>query len=323
MDDLASAFSGLPYFSPNMMINRSETCATRKLVQCTDFGVSMNDVTQKFYGHPDNAPDLTKEEFMARRLILDQVSFWCETHADLKYDAEWAPILYKYEIVKASAKRPRDWGHLLFTDMTLSRFLLVMIFPETCNCGNYSHHDYDALTKYQADRLMSLLVYLHGEWEWGSEPDWVRATYVTPAQGYKVSPEFLDNMKQPAGDYRTPGQPSIFQVTREKFIPTLLPSELEKIDNTVARGNYSTKRKDDKPSVRDQVLGTKDDRPEVSKAWLEANARQCAYCEAPKEAKHLMLCSKCKLVYYCGRECQRMAWPSHKIVCRKAQTEAH
>ena len=81
----------------------------------------------------------------------------------------------------------------------------------------------------------------------------VRATYVTPAQGYKVSPEFLYNMKQPAGDYRTPGQPSIFQVTREKFIPTLLPSELEKIDNTVARGNYSTKRKDDKPSVRDQV----------------------------------------------------------------------
>ncbi|KAL1675383.1 hypothetical protein EV122DRAFT_292768 [Schizophyllum commune] len=82
----------------------------------------------------------------------------------------------------------------------------------------------------------------------------VRATYVTPAQGYKVSPEFLDNMKQPAGDYRTPGQPSIFQVTREKYIPTLLPSELEKIDNTVARGNYSTKRKDDKPSVRDQTF---------------------------------------------------------------------
>ncbi|KAL1720417.1 hypothetical protein EV715DRAFT_272008 [Schizophyllum commune] len=323
MDDLASAFSGLPYFSPNMMINRSETCATRKLVQCTDFGVSMNDVTQKFYGHPDNAPDLTKEEFMARRSILDQVSFWCETHADLKYDAEWAPILYKYEIVKASAKRPRDWGHLLFTDMTLSRFLLVMIFPETCNCGNYSHHDYDALTKYQADRLMSLLVYLHGEWDWGNEPKWVRATYVTPTQDYALSPEFLDNMKQLAGDYRTPGQPPIFQVTREKFTPTLLPLELEKIDNTVARGNYSTKRKDGKPSVRDQVLGTKDDRPEVSKAWLEANARQCAYCEAPKEAKHLMLCSKCKLVYYCGRECQRMAWPSHKIVCRKAQTEAH
>lgn len=62
-------------------------------------------------------------------------------------------------------------------------------------------------------------------------------------------------MKAPAGDYRTPGQPSIFQVTREKFIPTLLPSELEKIDNTVARGNYSTKKKDDKPSVRDQVGG--------------------------------------------------------------------
>lgn len=29
------------------------------------------------------------------------------------------------------------------------------------DCGNFSHHDYGALTKYQADRFMSLLAYLH------------------------------------------------------------------------------------------------------------------------------------------------------------------
>lgn len=332
MDDLASAFSGLPYFSPNMMINRSETCATRKLTQCTDFGVSMNDISSKFHRSPADAPDMTRQDFMARKTVVDQIADWCETNADRKpqkvYRNEWAPILYRFEIVKSAAKRERDWGHLLFTDMTISHFLLVMTFPDTCDCGNFSHHDYDALTKYQADRFMSLLVYLNGEWGWGSKPSWVRATYVTPAEGFRVSDDFLDDLDAPAGDKRTPGRPPIFMVTREKFIPTLLPSELEKIDNTVARGRTKGRREgkdgreeaeDTTVSVREQVLGTKKDRPEVGKAWKQANARQCAYCEAPKEAKHLMLCSKCKLVYYCGRECQRMAWPSHKISCRKAQ----
>lgn len=81
----------------------------------------------------------------------------------------------------------RDWGHMVFTDMTLTQFLLVMIFPSTCSkywqspisdmslnppsvdCGNYSHHDYDALTKYHADRFMSLLKYLHHA---EGPPDW-------------------------------------------------------------------------------------------------------------------------------------------------------
>ncbi|KAL1740440.1 hypothetical protein HDZ31DRAFT_47505 [Schizophyllum fasciatum] len=302
-----------------MMINRSETCATRKLTQCTDFGVSMNAVTSKFYRNPADAPDLTRQEFMARKIVIDQVLDWAEKNPNRRSGDDWAPILYKYEIVKSAAKREacsaRDWGHLLFTDMTLSRFLLVMTFPETCNCGNFSHHDYDALTKYQADRFMSLVTYLHGEWDWGNQPQWVRATYVTPVQGHKLSPAFFENLDAPAGDHRLPDAPPIFQVTHDKFAPTLLLSELEKIDNTVARGATESTRRGARageegegvaPSVRDRVLGTKEDRPEVSKAWRQANARQCAYCEAPKEAKHLMLCSKCKLVYYCGRECRQV-----------------
>ncbi|TFK80083.1 hypothetical protein K466DRAFT_592048 [Polyporus arcularius HHB13444] len=319
MDGLASAFAGLPYFSPGMMVNRSETCATRKLTQCTDFGVSMNDISSKFARGPANAPDLSPADFMARKSVVDQVADWCDANAGKPgkvYRNEWAPILYNFEIVKSAAKRERDWGHLVFTDMTISRFLLVMTFPETCNCGNYSHHDYDAITKYHADRFMSLLTYLHGEWDWGNKPSVVRATYVTPKERFKVSKEFLEDIDAAAGDHRVPGKPPIFQVTADKFIPTLLESELEKIDNTVARGSTSKKRTG--KGVRDQVLGTKEDRPEVSKAFKQTNMRQCAYCEEPKELKNLSLCSRCKLVYYCGKDCQRMAWPSHKFSCRKA-----
>ena len=82
-----------------MMINRSETCATRKLTQCTDFGVSMNEVTNKFAGA--GAPDLTPAEFRARKAIVQQVGRWSDAHANdskaMIYKNEWAPILYKYE----------------------------------------------------------------------------------------------------------------------------------------------------------------------------------------------------------------------------------
>ncbi|KAI0034879.1 hypothetical protein K488DRAFT_44623, partial [Vararia minispora EC-137] len=282
-------------FSPNMMINRSETCAARKLTQCTDFGVSMNDVTGKFQQGPDNAPDLTRAEYFARKKVVEQVAQWCDDNADkpeVIYKNEWAPILYRFEIVKGAAKKERDWGHLIFSDMTISRFLLVMTFPDECNCGNYSHHDYDALTKYQADRFMSLLTYLHEEWDWGNKPSWVRATYVTPSQNHLVSKGFLDDLTVSAGEKRHPGNPPIFMITREKFTPTLLPSDLEKIDNTVARGSTRTTRSGDSDRVRIKVLGTKEDRPDVSEAWKEPNARQCAYCEIGKEVKGLKLCSR-------------------------------
>ncbi len=118
----------------------------------------------------------------------------------------------------------------------------------------------------------------------------VRATYVTPKERFKVSKEFLEDIDAAAGDHRVPGKPPIFQVTADKFIPTLLESELEKIDNTVARGSTSKKRTG--KGVRDQVLGTKEDRPEVSKAFKQTNMRQCAYCEEPKELKNLSLCSR-------------------------------
>lgn len=45
------------------------------------------------------------------------------------------------------------------------------------DCGNYSHHDYDVLTKYHADRFMSLLKCLHYK---EAKPNWYAriASYV-------------------------------------------------------------------------------------------------------------------------------------------------
>ncbi|KAJ7290140.1 hypothetical protein C8J57DRAFT_1114099 [Mycena rebaudengoi] len=286
-----------------MMVNTSGTCATTRLIQCRNLGVYMNDVTAKFERSPENATDLTLADFTARKKIIEEVGRWSAAGKS-KVD-EWAPILYLYEIVKASAKRERDWGHLVFTDLTTTRYLLIMIFPATCNCGNFSHHDYDALTKYQADRFISLLKYLHHE---EGPPKWVRATYVTGPNDYALDPLFLKTFDPPSS-----GKSKIFHVTSTTFVPSLLSNELDSIDNLLGQGNKKVPT-----TMRSQVLGSKDARPDVSEVWKSKNPRQCAQC-AKINTHDLLLCSRCKLVHYCGRECQKLAWPSHKLVCKQTK----
>ncbi|KZV65583.1 hypothetical protein PENSPDRAFT_655633 [Peniophora sp. CONT] len=322
MDVMASTFEDFAGFMPIMMIDRSETCATRKLLQCTGLGVYFNDVSDKFAGN--SARDLYPAEFKARKAIVRQVERWCDSNKKARKHVipnnEWTPILHKFEIVKTSAKTERDWGHLLFTDLTVSRFLLVMTFLKACNCGNLSHHDYGALTRYHADRLMSLLVYLHGEWKWGNKPDWIRATYVTPHERkYKMSSEFLDTPAIPPGENLKDGRPPIYVVTPRNFKRSLLPKELEKIDNTVAHSPDGDTRKG--KSVRDKVCGSKKDKPDVSSALKGKSMRHCGWCGEPKELRQLHICTRCKLKWYCSKECQREAWPHHKVSCRKAPSE--
>ncbi|KDQ09192.1 hypothetical protein BOTBODRAFT_37277 [Botryobasidium botryosum FD-172 SS1] len=315
MDNLGfanSLFGGLPYFNPGMMVNLSGRCATTKLAQCKNLGISTCEVSRKFDKDPDDVPDLHKEDFLARKQIVDQIAEWCDRNANAKtqiiYKNEWAPILYQYEIVQASAKRNRDWGHLIFTDMTLTQYLLVMCYGETtCSCRNPYHDDFAVMTKYHADRFMSLLKYLHHD---ESKPSFVRATYTTTSKRL-VDPDFFSTIDVPTKTYNPP----IFHVTPDNFVPSLLESELEKIDNLTAQVSHS---KTPAPaSVRAEVTGRKEDRPKAEQymAANEKNAAACAYCE--KIGKSTMpICSRCKLVRYCSAECQRSAWPMHKPVCK-------
>ncbi|KAG2024023.1 hypothetical protein CC2G_001622 [Coprinopsis cinerea AmutBmut pab1-1] len=110
------------------------------------------------------------------------------------------------------------------------------------------------------------------------------------------------------------GKLPIFHVTADNFVPSLLESEVEKIDNLLSRGRSA---KVPSAEIKNQVLGSKRNRPEVASSWKHRQARQCSYCEEIKE-KGLMICSRCKLAHYCSKECQRLAWPSHKLLCKKA-----
>ncbi len=41
------------------------------------------------------------------------------------------------------------------------------------------------------------------------------------------------------------------------------------------------------------------------------NCDQCGKANAKSQ------CSRCKKAYYCGKECQKLAWKDHKKTCNK------
>lgn len=54
--------------------------------------------------------------------------------------------------------------------------------------------------------------------------------------------------------------------------------------------------------------------PYVFVSRSEMHGKICDTCLTIKE--WLQRCSSCKLVYYCGLTCQRMAWKLHKLECK-------
>ncbi|KAI0081597.1 hypothetical protein K474DRAFT_1251098 [Panus rudis PR-1116 ss-1] len=301
-----SLMGGLPYWNPMMFVNLSGTCATTKLLQCRELGVYECEVSRKFEQDPHQVRDLDCLDFLARKKVVDQVAKWVgNTRDPLK---QWLPILYDWEVVKGSAKRVRDRGHLIFTDMTTTRFLLVMCFGQsrsTCGSNISFEEDYATMTKANADRFMSLLKYLYHD---EGKPNFVRATYTTLDKG--LHPDFLGtNFDAPI----KPGAP-IFHVTAENFVPSLLPGEIERIDSMMSRGS----NKAPPPAVKQQVMGKKEDRPAVNN-YMWANDKHPVACGGCAEigGKGMPTCSRCKLVRYCNKECQLKAWPVHKLVCKK------
>lgn len=49
----------------------------------------------------------------------------------------------------------------------------------------------------------------------------------------------------------------------------------------------------------------------------KVTVHRCAACSAPNAAKR---CGQCNITYYCSPECQRNAWPLHKVSCASIAT---
>uniref|UniRef100_A0A0W0FW00 MYND-type domain-containing protein n=1 Tax=Moniliophthora roreri TaxID=221103 RepID=A0A0W0FW00_MONRR len=51
--------------------------------------------------------------------------------------------------------------------------------------------------------------------------------------------------------------------------------------------------------------------------------RPCGHCrKSPGNGKMFARCGKCKMTYYCSRDCQTANWPEHETICKQRQQTA-
>lgn len=76
-------------------INISSVCTTTRLLQCRDFGVYQCDISRKFDRNPSDVVDIYKEDFFARKKIVQTVDAWNEKRNEFE---QFTPILWSYEV---------------------------------------------------------------------------------------------------------------------------------------------------------------------------------------------------------------------------------
>ena len=95
----------------------------------------------------------------------------------------------------------------------------------------------------------------------------IRATYTT--YGERLPTEFFD-FGSPTTDPNGP----VWHISMDTLIPSLLPNELERIDNLIAQSSWT---KAPPASLRNEVMGNKGARPEMT-TWTYANTKTGAVC---------------------------------------------
>ena len=103
------------------------------------------------------------------------------------------------------------------------------------------------------------------------------------APSYEFPPGFLISTSSNV----TESGPAIFYITPGDAVPTLLPADIEKINNTLAQD----KKRPIPDLIASQITGAKDSKPDVGRAWKGKQPRQCSYCEKAYD-KNLMQCSR-------------------------------
>ncbi|GAA5874443.1 hypothetical protein JCM16303_005856 [Sporobolomyces ruberrimus] len=302
-DDMMSPFLGLPGFSPLASFNLSGTSATTRLLQVPMLGLSTVDVSGKFAPHKKaGSTDLGPESWEEMKRLLEDI---------------------KGRLNKG-LKRQRDksgtrsyFGHLVFSNGTFSKFLLVNSYDApACDCGNPYHGDYSSIIKIQAQKFLNLLTVLPRD---NRKIDFVRATFCTTAQRVPTD-DFLFGEK-PFTPRKNSLTPPIVHLTPADLVPSLTDHDLEVISATAAKGNEKLSE-DKKKLVRttEKVGSANAFKPQALPVQhTKEMERECGGCHKTFLPSKLSRCSACKVVMYCGPECQRAHWPQHKSICKLVQ----
>ncbi|GAA6023571.1 hypothetical protein JCM11491_005348 [Sporobolomyces phaffii] len=310
-DDYMSPFMGLPGFSPLSSFNLSGICATTRLLQCPMLGLSTVEVSGKFAPHKkESSTDLGPEMWEMLKKVLENVSQRLNKKGKRQ---EWYPILYGYELYRGAASNSMDFGQLVFTEGTLTKFLLVNVYEEpACKCGNPYHGDYAAIMKLQAQRFLNLLTIL----PMPNPAKFVRATYCTAAHPLPTDQFLFEEGPLNPSKYSTVSP--IVHLTPTDLVACLNEHDLEVITATAARGNKQIS--DDKKRLVISKHGSGSYQPtQLPKEVSEEFKRECGGCHKVFPGSKLARCGGCKMAFYCGPACQKSHWPQHKQLCKLSQ----
>lgn len=165
-------------WSPLRSVNLSSLCATTKLLQARLMGIDMVSVERKLA--MTSAPDIGADDLRYRRHCNDAIQRFSRAHPS--ENDPWTPILYVFELYRGERKKTANMGHMfvqaplrdadprrVWTDPTLTRFLLVFCWPDV-SCGHMSAIYADALRAH-GQRFLNLVTYLR-ESETELNPEW-------------------------------------------------------------------------------------------------------------------------------------------------------
>ncbi|GAA6029028.1 hypothetical protein JCM8097_001559 [Rhodosporidiobolus ruineniae] len=318
LDAMNAAFSKLPHWQPLMSVNLSETSAARRLLQIPFLGLFENDIHRKLYKDDCFTTDISPEVKKLMRNIVAEVDNALDVNPKLS-SSGWKPVLYLYELYTGHAQRETDYGWLVFSDNTCSRFLLVR--PEgSIKCSN-GHcpldHDYAEICELQAQQFFALAKYLPIP-----EPKWVRATF-TSDEHRALPQDFLPLADDSALSSRlTEGLiPGIAHIAASNFSPCLTAGDLVALDALL----QTSKQPMPGEEVKQRVLVSKGQpRPSYSPVFMPPEItgeakRGCTGCRQVFKAHELKRCSGCKAVFYCSVACQHQHWKYHRSMCKSGE----
>lgn len=194
----------------------SELCGTKRLLQSRMFGVKLLDIsTDKVEKEIRQNDPHTVEYFIWCRDVINMVTSEME-----KTGSDFTPILHTFEFVMGSSAFSDQLCHLLFTDMTTRRYILVE--PTWCHC---CHCLID--TKRKANVLFNILKFI------GYDPVYVKYIDV-PVPAGRIPKKFFTIGGEPS-----PGR-LWGQIDEASSKPALTDDMIAKVEKVISRHSLTT-----------------------------------------------------------------------------------
>ncbi|CAL5225400.1 g8210 [Coccomyxa viridis] len=323
---------GNPQFDPFMLINRSGSCACSRLLQTRFLGVNSVSIEDKVGKEAEEPGPGLPQGYHVNTKPDDYKLMDLAIHSMMHCEAAAGGTKETKFVAESIARKPVDFGNLIFTDLTTTRFVVVEL--ERCLVGEGQPAKFRA--EQRAHILFCLAKYL------GYAPKWVRYATSTP-ENPELPTDLLKPQACPPGSQKESfaasgfGQeliaPACGAGGRDNFKAALGQDTLRVIEIIINRSKRMARivaedrqAQGGLPALREQVLQVNNTerggclpneaQPPLPVEVTGTMARHCARCRVPEVEAQLSSCGRCRMKWYCSRACQKAHWKlGHKLYC--------